>query len=45
MKKNTYRFIYVTRKLDGTKISAGVTYKKLELIEKRKGYLWERRYS
>lgn len=33
------------RKLDGTKISAGVTYKKLELIEKRKGYLWERRYS
>jgi hypothetical protein len=33
------------RKLDGTKISAGVTYKKLELIEKRKGYLWEGRYS
>lgn len=31
------------RKLDGTKLSAGVTYKKLELIEKAKSYLIERR--
>ena len=31
------------RKLDGTKISAGISYKKLELISKRKTYLIERR--
>ena len=31
------------RKLDGTKLSAGVTYKKLELIERAKSYLIERR--
>lgn len=31
------------RKLDGTKISAGISYKKLELISKRKTYLTERR--
>lgn len=31
------------RKLDGTKISAGISYKKLELITKRKTYLIERR--
>ena len=30
------------RKLDGTKISAGISYKKLELITKRKSYLTER---
>lgn len=29
------------RKLDGTKLSAGVSYKKLKLIEKRKSYLTE----
>jgi len=31
------------RKLDGTKISAGISYKKLVLILKRKTYLTERR--
>ena len=31
------------RKLDGTKISAGISYKKLVLISKRKTYLTERR--
>lgn len=31
------------RKLDGMKISAGISYKKLELISKRKTYLTERR--
>lgn len=31
------------RLLDGTKISAGVSYKKLKLLEKRKTYLTERR--
>lgn len=31
------------RLLDGTKLSAGVSYKKLKLIEKRKSYLIERR--
>ena len=31
------------RKLDRTKISAGISYKKLELISKRKTYLAERR--
>ena len=31
------------RKLDGTKISASISYKKLELIFKRKTYLTERR--
>ena len=31
------------RTLDGTKISAGVSYKKLKLLEKRKTYLTERR--
>lgn len=31
------------RKLDGTKISAGISYKKLVLISKRKTYLIERR--
>lgn len=31
------------RKLDGTKISAGISYKKLILISKRKTYLIERR--
>jgi|LSQX01.1.fsa_nt_gb N6-L-threonylcarbamoyladenine synthase len=33
------------RKLDGTKISASVNYKKLELIEKAKSYLIERRIN
>ena len=33
------------RTLDGTKISAGISYKKLELITKRKTYLTERRES
>lgn len=31
------------RKLDGTRISAGISYKRLELISKRKTYLAERR--
>ena len=31
------------RKLDSTKISAGISYKKLKLISKRKTYLTERR--
>lgn len=31
------------RTLDGTKLSAGVSYKNLELLEKRKTYLIERR--
>lgn len=31
------------RLLDGTKISAGISYKKLKLLEKRKSYLLERR--
>lgn len=31
------------RKFDGTKISAGISYKKLVLISKRKTYLIERR--
>lgn len=31
------------RKLDGTKISTGISYKKLKLITKRKTYLTERR--
>ena len=31
------------RLLDGTKLSAGVNYKKLKLLEKRKSYLIERR--
>lgn len=31
------------RRLDGTKISAGISHKKLELISKRKTYLTERR--
>jgi hypothetical protein len=31
------------RTLDGTKLSAGVSYKKLQLLEKRKTYLIERR--
>ena len=31
------------RLLDGTKISAGVSYKKLKLLEKRSSYLIERR--
>ena len=31
------------RKLDGTKISAGISYKKLNLLEKRKNILIERR--
>lgn len=31
------------RKLDGTKISAGISYKKLELVSNRKSYLSERR--
>lgn len=31
------------RLLDGTKLSAGVSYKKLSLLEKRKSYLIERR--
>lgn len=31
------------RKLDGTKISAGISYKKLKLLEKRKNILIERR--
>ena len=33
------------RLLDGTKISAGISYKKLKLIEKRKSYLIERRMA
>ena len=33
------------RKLDGTKISAGVTYKKLKLLETRKTILTERRVA
>lgn len=33
------------RRLDGTKISAGISYKKLRLISKRKSYLLERRLS
>ena len=33
------------RHLDGTKVSAGVSYKKLKLLEKRKSYLTERRKS
>lgn len=31
------------RKLDGTKLSAGVSYKKLKLLEPRRGYIIERR--
>jgi hypothetical protein len=31
------------RKLDGTKLSAGVSYKKLELLNKAKSYILERR--
>ena len=31
------------RLLDGTKLSAGISYKKLKLLEKRKSYLTERR--
>lgn len=31
------------RTLDGTKLSAGVSHKKLKLLEKRKTYLTERR--
>ena len=31
------------RKLDGTRISAGISYKKLKLISKRKAYIKERR--
>lgn len=31
------------RQLDGTKLSAGINYKKLKLIEKSKTLLWERR--
>ena len=31
------------RLLDGTKLSAGISYKKLKLLEKRKSYLIERR--
>lgn len=31
------------RKLDGTRISAGISYKKLKLISKRKSYITERR--
>jgi N6-L-threonylcarbamoyladenine synthase len=31
------------RKLDGTKLSASVSYKKLELLNKAKGYILERR--
>jgi len=31
------------RLLDGTKLSAGISYKKLKLLEKRKSYLVERR--
>ena len=31
------------RLLDGTKINAGVSYKKLTLLETRKPYLYERR--
>lgn len=33
------------RLLDGTKISAGISYKKLKLLEKRKSYLIERRMA
>ena len=33
----------VIRKLDGTRISAGISYKKLVLISRRKTYLVERR--
>ena len=33
------------RLLDGTKISAGISYKKLKLLEKRKSYLIERRIA
>ena len=33
------------RLLDGTKISAGISHKKLKLIEKRKSYLIERRIA
>ena len=33
------------RKLDGTKISASISYKKLSLIQTRKNLLWERRES
>ena len=33
------------RHLDGVKVSAGVSYKKLKLLEKRKSYLTERRKS
>ena len=29
------------RKLDGTKINASVSYKKLKLLEKRKTLLWK----
>ncbi|WP_333581237.1 hypothetical protein, partial [Duodenibacillus massiliensis] len=31
------------RRLDGTKISAGISYKKLSLLEKRKTFLTELR--
>lgn len=31
------------RKLNGTRISAGISYKKLKLLEKRKSYITERR--
>jgi hypothetical protein len=31
------------RKLDGTKLSASVSYKKLELLNKAKSYILERR--
>lgn len=33
------------RRLDGTKLSAGISYKKLELIQRRKGLLIERRLA
>ena len=33
------------RLLDGTKISAGISYKKLKLLEKRKSFLTERRIA
>lgn len=33
------------RTLDGSRISAGISYKKLLLLEKRKNYLVERRYA
>lgn len=33
------------RLLDGTKVSAGISYKKLKLLEKRKSYLIERRLA